>query len=69
MAGDLGTSGALATFSPTALAGKTAPVTGGGTGMGAQIAAGYAVLGADVAVLNRNQDHLRAAAARGYDLP
>jgi NAD(P)-dependent dehydrogenase (short-subunit alcohol dehydrogenase family) len=61
VAGDLGT---LATFSPTALAGKTALVTGGGTGIGAEIAAGYAALGADVAVLSRNQDHLRAAAAR-----
>jgi NAD(P)-dependent dehydrogenase (short-subunit alcohol dehydrogenase family) len=56
--------GALATFSPTALAGKTALVTGGGTGMGAEIAVGYAALGADVAVLSRNPDHLRAAAAR-----
>src|ERR1700744_6208293 len=37
--------GALATFSPTALAGKTALVTGGGTGMGAEIAAGVAALG------------------------
>lgn len=61
VAGDPGT---LATFSPTALAGKTALVTGGGTGMGAEIAAGYAALGADVAVLSRNPDHLRAAAAR-----
>ena len=56
--------GALATFSPTALAGKTALVTGGGTGMGAEIAAGFAALGADVAVLSRNPDHLRATAAR-----
>lgn len=37
-----GTSGTLATFSPTALAGKTALVTGGGTGMGAEITAAKA---------------------------
>ncbi|MBN9099858.1 MULTISPECIES: SDR family oxidoreductase [unclassified Pseudonocardia] len=53
---------ALSAFSPTALAGRVALVTGGGTGMGAAIAAGYAALGADVAVLSRNVEHLRAVA-------
>ena len=57
--------GALATSSSTAQAGKIALVTGGGTGIGAEIAAGYAAMGADVAVLSRNPDHLRAAAGAG----
>lgn len=59
---------ALATFSPTALQGRIALVTGGGTGMGAEIAVGYAALGADVALLSRNPDHLHTVADRVAEL-
>jgi NAD(P)-dependent dehydrogenase (short-subunit alcohol dehydrogenase family) len=61
--GASGTSGSLATFSPTALAGKTALVTGGGTGMGAEIAAGYAALGARLPVgrIGRMEEIVAAA--------
>jgi NAD(P)-dependent dehydrogenase (short-subunit alcohol dehydrogenase family) len=58
------TSPQLATFSPTALAGKVALISGGGTGMGAAIAEGYAALGASVALLSRNPDHVGEVAAR-----
>ncbi|HEX5192992.1 MAG TPA: SDR family oxidoreductase [Solirubrobacteraceae bacterium] len=54
----------LAVFSPTALHGRVALITGGGTGMGAAIAEGYAALGASVAVLSRNPDNVGAVAAQ-----
>jgi NAD(P)-dependent dehydrogenase (short-subunit alcohol dehydrogenase family) len=54
----------LDVFSPTALAGRVGLVTGGGTGMGAAIAEGYAALGAAVAVLSRNPNHVRSVADR-----
>lgn len=58
------TTNALRVYHPEALSGRTALVTGGGTGMGAAIAEGFAALGADVAVLSRNRDHLDAVAER-----
>lgn len=51
-------------FREDALAGKVALVTGGGTGMGAEIAVGFAAVGADVAVVSRNLDHLGPVADR-----
>jgi NAD(P)-dependent dehydrogenase (short-subunit alcohol dehydrogenase family) len=45
-------------FREDALAGKVVLVTGGGTGMGIDMAVGCAEVGADVAVLSRNRDHL-----------
>lgn len=51
-------------FREDALAGKVALVTGGGTGMGAEIAVGYASVGADVAIISRNLDHLEPVAER-----
>jgi NAD(P)-dependent dehydrogenase (short-subunit alcohol dehydrogenase family) len=45
-------------FRDDALAGKVAVVTGGGTGMGADMAVGFARLGADVLPLSRNAEHL-----------
>ena len=48
----------------TALAGKTAVVTGGGSGLGARIALGFANSGARVRIAGRRQDALEAVAAR-----
>lgn len=50
------------TFSEDALAGKVVLITGGGTGMGADMAVACAEVGADVAVLSRNLDHLQPVA-------
>ncbi|HXH82428.1 MAG TPA: glucose 1-dehydrogenase [Candidatus Tectomicrobia bacterium] len=44
--------------SPFSLAGKTAIVTGGGTGIGKSIAIEFARFGADVAICSRKQEHL-----------
>lgn len=49
-------------FRDDALAGKVVLITGGGTGMGADMAVACAEVGADVAVLSRNLDHLRPVA-------
>lgn len=64
----------LAAFSPHALDGRVAVITGGGTGMGAAIAEAYAGLGARVVALSRNPDHVeevagRIGAAGGVALP
>ncbi len=50
-------------FRDGALAGRVALVTGGGTGICRGIAAAYARLGADVAIVSRKQDVLDATAA------
>ena len=53
--------------SPFSLEGRTAIVTGGGTGIGKSIAIEFARAGADVAVCSRKLEHLEpvAAAVRG----
>ena len=48
--------------SPFSLAGKTAVVTGGGTGIGKAIAIEFARAGADVAVCSRKLEHLEPVA-------
>jgi peroxisomal 2,4-dienoyl-CoA reductase len=55
--------GPLDVFLPDALAGHVAVITGGGTGIGRGIAAAYARLGADVAIVSRKQDVIDATAA------
>jgi NAD(P)-dependent dehydrogenase (short-subunit alcohol dehydrogenase family) len=55
-------------FKDDALAGKLAVITGGGTGMGADMAVGFARLGADVLPLSRNPDHLRTVVEQIHDL-
>jgi hypothetical protein len=50
-------------FAGDLLAGETALVTGGGTGIGREIALAYADLGADVAVVSRETDHVAPVAA------
>ena len=49
--------------SPFSLEGKTAIVTGGGTGIGKSIAIEYARAGADVAVASRKMEHLEPVVA------
>jgi hypothetical protein len=49
-------------FSDDLLAGETALITGGGTGIGEEIALAMADHGADVAVASRNMDHLEPVA-------
>ncbi len=48
----------------TALAGRTAVVTGGGSGLGAAIATSLHGAGAEVVVVGRDEDRLSAVAAR-----
>jgi 3-oxoacyl-[acyl-carrier protein] reductase len=50
------------TNSPFSLAGKTAIVTGGGTGIGKSIAIEFARAGADVALCSRKLEHLEPVA-------
>jgi 3-oxoacyl-[acyl-carrier protein] reductase len=49
--------------SPFSIEGKTAIVTGGGTGIGKSIAIEYARAGADVAIASRKMEHLEPVAA------
>jgi NAD(P)-dependent dehydrogenase (short-subunit alcohol dehydrogenase family) len=49
-------------FATPVLAGQTAIVTGGGTGIGLAIARALGKLGATVAIASRNQEHLDAGA-------
>jgi 2,4-dienoyl-CoA reductase [(3E)-enoyl-CoA-producing], peroxisomal len=50
-------------FANDALEGRTALITGGGTGIGLEIATTYARLGASVMLVGRNEDRVQAAAA------
>jgi len=54
--------------SPFSLAGKTAIVTGGGTGIGKSIAIEFAKAGADVALCSRQLEHLEPVAKAIHDL-
>ena len=54
--------------SPFSLAGKTAIVTGGGTGIGKAIAIEFAKAGADVALCSRQLEHLEPVAKAVRDL-
>lgn len=58
-------------FTDDLLAGETALITGGGTGIGKAIALAYADHGADVAIASRSMEHLEPVAAsiedRGVD--
>ncbi len=49
-------------FADDLLAGETALITGGGTGIGEQIALAFADHGADVAIASRSMEHLESTA-------
>jgi NAD(P)-dependent dehydrogenase (short-subunit alcohol dehydrogenase family) len=50
----------LSTFAPNLFAGRTALITGGGRGIGREIALAFAGLGADLIIASRNADNLTA---------
>src|SRR3954466_13799748 len=50
-------------FSRDLLAGKTAIVTGGGTGLGLAMATKFATLGANVVLASRSEEHLAGGAS------
>ena len=52
----------LSTFAPNLFAGRTVLVTGGGRGIGREIALAFAGLGADVIIASRNADNLATTA-------
>jgi len=49
---------ALSTFAPNLFEGRVALVTGGGRGIGREIALAFAGLGADLVIASRNPEHL-----------
>ena len=53
---------------PFSLEGKTAIVTGGGTGIGKSIAIEFARAGADVAICSRKLEHLEPVSKAIHDL-
>lgn len=57
------TIGPLDIFAPATFAGTTALITGGGTGIGRDIALGFARFGGDVVIASRDPEHLEATAA------
>ena len=56
-------SGPLDTFAPGLFEGRTVLVTGGGRGIGREIALGFAGLGADCVIAGRHEETLQATAA------
>jgi NAD(P)-dependent dehydrogenase (short-subunit alcohol dehydrogenase family) len=52
----------LSTFAPNLFEGRTALVTGGGRGIGREIALAFAGLGADLVIASRNPDNVNATA-------
>ena len=52
----------LSTFAPNLFAGRTALVTGGGRGIGREIALAFASLGADLVIASRNEANLTTTA-------
>jgi NAD(P)-dependent dehydrogenase (short-subunit alcohol dehydrogenase family) len=54
----------LSTFAPNLFAGRTALITGGGRGIGREIALAFAGLGADLIIASRNAENLAVASVR-----
>ncbi len=52
----------LSTFAPNLFAGRSALITGGGRGIGRDIALAFASLGADLVIASRNPDNLATTA-------